>query len=257
MLDVLDQCNYALFADLPLVSGHDGRVSLGNVLRRVQDGLAQVGVVGGDGLAAGECELGAVDIGQAWAARVGPDVVAGVAAKAGEEALAILGERVAAGGTGQPLLEVVWREHHDVTDHLRVVSAAVLGAKEVIGAGRGGFKPDSRVSARNGFTLDAECGDREAVKHVLRDEGQLDWLAGGHMQGVDFVLTAGMLGLPHPLLANDVDVHGVGRRSVDAEVEERAPHKHDEERPRGMMVQVASSSVEPSIWMACGWRSLL
>ncbi len=54
ILDVLDQRDHAFFADLALVGGHDGRVALGDVLRRVQNRLAQISVVGGDGLAGGE-----------------------------------------------------------------------------------------------------------------------------------------------------------------------------------------------------------
>jgi len=52
ILDVFDESDHAFFADLSLVGGHDGRVALGSVLRRVQDGVAQEGIVDRDGLAA-------------------------------------------------------------------------------------------------------------------------------------------------------------------------------------------------------------
>ena len=54
-------------------------------------------------------------------------------------------------------------------------------------------------------------------------------LAHGDVQGVDLMLTARMLGLPHPLLADDVDVHRVRGRGVDAEVEQRTPNERDQE----------------------------
>src|SRR6185312_9401583 len=102
-------------------------------------------------------------------------------------------------------------------------------AEDVIGAWRRRLKPYGRVAAWDHLALDAEVRHREAVEHVLGDHGQLDGHAGRYMQRIDFMLSAGMLRLPHPLLADDVDVHGIGRRVVDAEVEQRAPHKADQE----------------------------
>ncbi len=67
------------------------------------------------------------------------------------------------------------------------------------------------------------------MKHVLRDQRELDRLVDRNVQRVDLVLAARMLGLPHPLLADDVDIHRVGRRRVHAEVDERAPDKHHQE----------------------------
>src|ERR1035441_1029335 len=51
------QVNQALFADLPLVGRHDRRVSLGNMLRWIQDRLAQICVVSNNRLAVREHQL--------------------------------------------------------------------------------------------------------------------------------------------------------------------------------------------------------
>ena len=60
------------------------------------------------------------------------------------------------------------------------------------------------------------------MKYVLRDHGQLHLAVDGDVQGIDLMLTPGMLGLPHPLLAHDVNVHGIGGRVIDAE--DKAAH---------------------------------
>jgi len=68
------------------------------------------------------------------------------------------------------------------------------------------------------------------VKHVLRDQRELNGAPRGNVQRVNLVLAARMLGLPHPLLAHHVNVHGVGRRRVHAEVKQRTPYEHDQEQ---------------------------
>jgi hypothetical protein len=53
------------------------------------------------------------------------------------------------------------------------------------------------------------------------------------VQLVDLALAAHVLRLPHPPLADDVDLHRVGRRRRDLEVERGAPDEHhhrDDER---------------------------
>jgi len=69
-----------------------------------------------------------------WAARRAR-VVARAATQTGEEALAILRQRVAAGGAGSHFLKSSGVITTTSADHLRVVGAAVLRAEQVIGAG--------------------------------------------------------------------------------------------------------------------------
>ena len=71
--------------------------------------------------------------------------------------------------------------------------------------------------------LDAERRNGKVVDHVLRRHHQLDRPPDRQMQGVDLALAAGMLDFPHPLLADDVDLQGVGRRLEQPDVEIRAP----------------------------------
>ena len=71
--------------------------------------------------------------------------------------------------------------------------------------------------------LDAERGDGKVVDHVLAGHQQLHRAADRHVQGVDLPLPAGVLGLPHPLLADDGDAQRVRGRLELADVEVGAP----------------------------------
>src|SRR5579875_1949687 len=92
-----------------------------------------------------------------------------------------------------------------------------------------GFKPDGSVTAWNDLTFDAEGRNGKAVKDVLRDHGELHRTVDGYVQRINLMLATRVFGLPHPLLANDVDVHGVGGRVIDAEVQERTPYECNQE----------------------------
>ena len=71
------------------------------------------------------------------------------------------------------------------------------------------------------------------MEDILRDHRQLNIPARRYMKRIDLVLSARMLRLPHPLLADNIDVHRIGRRVVDSEVQQRSPDKHDQkERQR-------------------------
>ena len=107
--------------------------------------------------------------------------MAGVATEGREEPFAVLCQRHSAGRAGEPLLVVVGTEDDDVANHRGVIGTAILSAEEVVGSGCGGLEPDRSIAARNGFALHAKCGDRKAVKHVLRNQSQLNGAAGGHV----------------------------------------------------------------------------
>src|SRR5215475_4963753 len=101
--------------------------------------------------------------------------------------------------------------------------SAILGAEEVIGARLRRSKPYRRVSSGDHLALYAKSRDREAVEHILRNHRKLHWPSCRDVQRVDLVLAAWMLRFPHPLFADDVNVHRVCGRIVDAEVKQRAP----------------------------------
>ena len=67
------------------------------------------------------------------------------------------------------------------------------------------------VAAGHRVLLDAERGHVEAVDHVLGGHGQLHRAADRHVQLVDLALAVEVLHLPHPLLADDVDLQRVVR----------------------------------------------
>src|ERR1035437_5278381 len=218
---------------LPLMGRHERGISRLNMLRRIENLVTQVRIVHQHLRAVSQHQLRPVDTCEIWPACGGVAGVAGITTHAGEEAFAILRKRHAAGRLLRPLLVIRRRESGDGADHGRMICAAVLRAEEVILAGGRGFEPHRAVATGNHLALDAEVGDGEAVEDVLRDHGQLHGLSDGDMQGVNLVLSAGMLGLPHPLFPNDVDVHGIDRRIVDPEIEQRAPdeaHQKDRER---------------------------
>ena len=79
------------------------------------------------------------------------------------------------------------------------------------------------------------------MKYILRDHGQLHRPVDGDVQGIDLMLAAWMLRLPHPLLTHDVNVHRVGRWVVDAEIEQRTPDKTNHEQGQGIIVPCAGT----------------
>jgi hypothetical protein len=71
-----------------------------------------------------------------------------------------------------------------------------------------------------------------------------------HVQLVDLALPVHVLHLPHPLLADDVHLHGAGRRAIDVEEHLCAPDEHHHDDENGMNVQNSSSASEPWIGVA-------
>src|SRR5260221_11431660 len=103
----------------------------------------------------------------------------------------------------------------------------------MIAAGFGGIEPERGVTAGQHILLEAECGDEEAVNHVLRRHYQLYVLAGGDVELVDLALAFHVLDLPHPLFSDDIDFGRVCGRSALLEKYDRAPDEegqHDKER---------------------------
>src|SRR5450631_3268150 len=107
----------------------------------------------------------------------------------------------------------------------------------MIAAGQGGLEPERGVAARKYVLFDAECGDEEAVNHILRGHDELDVLADGDVQLVDLALPFHVLDLPHPLFGDYVDFRSVGGRRAFLEVDDGTPdeegqhHKERNDRP--------------------------
>ena len=135
--------------------------------------------------------------------------------------------------------------------------AAVLRAKQMIGARLGRFKPHRRVAAGNHFALHAEGGNREAMEDVLRDHGQLH----GPVDR-ECATRRSRAGRPDARPSTSTACRRCrcswrwwagcrcGNRAA------RPRQKQTRKRASGIIVQVASSSVEPSIWVATGFFSL-
>ena len=68
------------------------------------------------------------------------------------------------------------------------------------------------------------------MEDILRDQRDLNGPTRRNVQRINLMLAAGMLGLPHPLLAHHVDLHGIGRRIVNAEIKQRAPDKGNQKK---------------------------
>ena len=62
VLDVFDQVDQTLFADLPLIGRHDRCVARSHAGGRVKNGLAEEGIVRGNSGAIRELQAGAVDL---------------------------------------------------------------------------------------------------------------------------------------------------------------------------------------------------
>src|SRR5262249_60299393 len=85
-----------------------------------------------------------------------------------EEPLAFRGHRRSRPSLGEPALEFSGLHDRDPANHGRVIRAAIFGAVEVIAPDSRRLEPKRRVTTRQHILFHAECGDEEAVDHVLR-----------------------------------------------------------------------------------------
>jgi len=141
--------------------------------------------------------------------------------------------RPARAAGAQPALVLRRLHHTHPAAHVRVLGAAILGAKESIFSGLRGLEPRVRVAARQHILFYAEGGHVEAVDHVLRGHLHPYGRALRHVQRVDLARAVRMLELPHPLLADGVDLHGASfRRLLDVEVADRRPREDADPQKR-------------------------
>ncbi len=203
----------------------------------IHDRLAEVRVVDDDRPAALRARPACRRCRRARARGPAARRMAGVARELLEQLLARGDRRCGGRPAAEPRLEVGGLHRRDPADHPGVLRAAVLGAEEVVLAGLGRREPQRVVAAGNDVRLHAERGDEVAVDDVLGAHDQLHRPPDRHVQLVDLALPVHVLHLPHPLLADDVDLHRARRRTVEIEEDLRAPreHHHDDaerdERP--------------------------
>ena len=176
---------------------------------RVEDRLAEVGLVGDrpsrrssscTGLPKSPSSAGP------RAARVG--AVAGDAAELLEQLLAraAASDAPVAAAPLEPGL-VLGRLHDDDLPIMPECSVPQYSAQKRWYVARlGRLEPQRSCSGREHVLLDAEGRHVEAVDHVLGGHRQLDRPADRHVQLVDLALALEVLHLPHPLLADDVDL---------------------------------------------------
>src|SRR5262249_10931590 len=87
----------------------------------------------------------------------------------------------------------------------------------------GGLKPFGRVVAGDHIPFYAEGGKEETVNDILGGEIQFDSPAEWDVEFIDFAVAFGVLSLPHPLFADDINFEGVGWRSLLVEIKIGAP----------------------------------
>src|SRR5438445_1636882 len=94
---------------------------------------------------------------------------------------------------------------------------------------RSGVEPCHAIAlvAGDHVVLYSECGDEEAVDHVLRGHDHLDVASHRDMQLVDLARAIRVFKLPHPLLADGIDLHRAGGWTAEFEIEPTTPHKDD------------------------------
>ncbi len=110
-----------------------------------------------------------------------------------------------------------------------VLGAAILAAEKMVDADGVGAKPERRVPARDHVGLDAHRGHEERMDDVFRRHLERDGLPARDVKFVDLALAARVLDLPHPLLADDIELHRAGGRSRGGEIDVRAPREDAED----------------------------
>ena len=235
-LDVGREAQNLLLGHQALERGHDGLIPGHNLSFRLQNGFADVTFVGSHGGTIGEQHLGAINAIERGAAAGAVGYMAGGAGQLREELLARGNRTDVSALVGEPGGVFGGIHHGHPATHHRVIRAAILRAEKVVLADLGGPEPHGVVASRNDVHFHAECGHVKVVDDVLAAQDQLDVAIDGDVQLVDLFAPGGLLQLPHPLLADDVDVQGIFRGGAVVDVNHGAPREHAErqnERDQG------------------------
>src|SRR5262249_3761676 len=105
--------------------------------------------------------------------------------------------------------------------------AAVLRAEKMIDSRPRRLEPRARIATGQHIAVQTKGWDKEAVNHILGNEHEPDRSASGNVQRADLALALGMLKLPHPLLGDNVDRRGLGRRAKRRAIDDTSPGKDE------------------------------
>src|SRR5881628_425224 len=101
--------------------------------------------------------------------------------------------------------------------------AAVLGAEKVIFACLSSFEPSHGISSWHYIRFGAESRHIETVDHVFGGHRQPNRTSDGNVQLIDLAAALQVLDLPHPLLADHVELQRPIGRAALLEKEARSP----------------------------------
>src|SRR5436190_8120160 len=104
--------------------------------------------------------------------------------------------------------------------------SAKLSAEKVIAAYFCCLEPFTRITARHYIHFGAKRGQIKTVNDILRCQDESHDAANWNMEFIDLPIPFRVLHFPHPLLADDVDLHSSGRRTLLLEVHMSSPGKH-------------------------------
>jgi len=96
------------------------------------------------------------------------------------------------------------------------------------------------------------------VDDVLAGEDEADVAVHGDVQFIDFFQAVGLLGLPHPLFADDVNIQGVLRGMAIIDINDGAPAEHGQgqnernDHPSGFEAGVTFEGNSDVIGFFCG-----
>ena len=156
----------------------------------------------------------------------------GVARELLEERRSALGQRSFTTSCKPALIRR--RLHHGHrADHPGVIGTAVLGTEDVVGPDLGGLEPQLHVPTWDGVDLGSESREIQAVQHVFRSHRDLDRAARRDVQLINLALAFEVLKLPHPLLADRVNLHRLFGWAAQVVEDRGAPAEHDHGNHRG------------------------
>src|SRR5271165_3741039 len=90
--------------------------------------------------------------------------------------------------------------------HKRVVCSAILRTEKMVFTNPGGTEPQRVIPTGHHVHLYAECWYIKIVDDIFAPHDQLDVPVHGYVQFVDFLTSIRLLQLPHPLLADYINV---------------------------------------------------
>src|SRR5215471_21503962 len=94
-------------------------------------------------------------------------------------------------------------------------------------------EPDGGVAAGEHVALHTKRRNEKVMDDILAGHGELDVTADRHVELINLHLPFGVLELPHPLFADDVDLHRLWRRTLHGHEKARTPAEHHHGEKKG------------------------